>query len=376
MAKHPKHFSRKSHMLHNPPPTAFNCPAVSVIIPLYNVEKYIGECLDSVLAQTFKDFEVIVVDDCSTDSSPAIVESYAPKFGGRLILLHMKKNSGSAGFPRNKGIEFARGDYVYFFDSDDTITPTALEELYSLAKEYDADVVQCEKYYDVPEDSWYDAELRKRLKPYNYLTGEKILIHKPLVGENNFEERIKFFRQKKLIWNVVVQLIRREFIIKNNIKFCDIFAEDMLFSICELCAAKKYVVVPNAVYYYRTKRSGSTMTMRLEIAKQLHRQIKALTEGVEYLDKFLSDNEFFVRRPDLKYMLFDAFVSEMSSHLLGIYARVPAPALDELLRKEFGGDNVALTSFIFNAMNIYRLQLMQSQQRIAALETELKRLKG
>ncbi|MCR5833692.1 MAG: glycosyltransferase family 2 protein [Selenomonadaceae bacterium] len=87
---------------------------VSVIIPLYNVEKYIGEALDSLLAQTFKNFEVIVVDDCSTDSSCAIVENYKEKFNGRLTLFHMEENTGSGAMPRNKGLYLSRGEYVTF----------------------------------------------------------------------------------------------------------------------------------------------------------------------------------------------------------------------------------------------------------------------
>ena len=81
-------------MLLNNTPPPFAYPAVSVVIPMYNVEKYVRDCLDSLLAQTLKNFEVIVVDDCSTDSSPAIVQSYAEKFGGRLKLVHMKKKHG------------------------------------------------------------------------------------------------------------------------------------------------------------------------------------------------------------------------------------------------------------------------------------------
>jgi len=76
--------------LKNTPPQ-FTYPAVSVVIPMYNAEEYVGECLNSLLAQTFQNFEVIVVDDCSTDSSPAIVESYTEKFGGRLKLTKTKK---------------------------------------------------------------------------------------------------------------------------------------------------------------------------------------------------------------------------------------------------------------------------------------------
>ena len=84
-----------------------NVPEVSIIIPLYNAEKYIAECLESVLAQTFKNFEVIIVDDCSTDNSCTIVESYIPKFSGRLKLYHMEKNSGSGALARNKGLKLS-----------------------------------------------------------------------------------------------------------------------------------------------------------------------------------------------------------------------------------------------------------------------------
>ncbi|MBR0262196.1 MAG: glycosyltransferase family 2 protein [Selenomonadaceae bacterium] len=141
-------------------------PKISVIIPLYNAEKYIGDCLESLLVQTFQDFEVIVVDDCSTDNSVAIVQSYAEKFGGRLKIARTKKNSGGGGYvPRNLGLNLSRGEYVIFMDSDDAVTPDALEKLYTTAKKFDADVVGCEKYYDVPEQFWYDTEFRKQLKP-------------------------------------------------------------------------------------------------------------------------------------------------------------------------------------------------------------------
>ena len=128
-------------------PPKSTCPSVSVIISLYNYERYIGECLDSLLAQTFKNFEVIVADDCSTDSSCAIVESYRERFGGRLTLTKTERNTGGGGEPRNLGFTLSRGEYVFFMDADDVVIKTALEELYTLAKNYDADVVYCEKYF-------------------------------------------------------------------------------------------------------------------------------------------------------------------------------------------------------------------------------------
>jgi hypothetical protein len=105
-----------------------NISAISVIIPMYNSEKYIGECLDSLLAQTFQDFEVIVVDDCSTDDSVVIVESYAQKFSGRLKLAKTEINSGGGGYvPRNIGLSLSSGEYFYFLDADDFIVEMALE---------------------------------------------------------------------------------------------------------------------------------------------------------------------------------------------------------------------------------------------------------
>ena len=92
-------------------------PAVSIVVPMYNSEKYIGECLDSILAQTFKDYEVVIVDDCSTDKSCDVVKSYMPKFKGQssLNLVHSDKNSGGIpSIPRNLGIRLSSGEYILF----------------------------------------------------------------------------------------------------------------------------------------------------------------------------------------------------------------------------------------------------------------------
>lgn len=362
--------------------STFNCPAISVIIPLYNVEKYIGECLDSLLAQTFQDFEVIVVDDCSTDNSPAIVRSYTEKFGEQLTLTKMKKNYGGGGYiPRNRGIELSRGKYIFFLDADDLITSTALQELYETAEFYEADVVHCESFYAVPENFIDNTEFRRNLRHINFMTGEN-LMKEPLVWENDFEERIKFFAQRKLVWNIWVQLIRRSFIIENELKMPGAVAQDMTFTICELCSAEKYVIVPKIVNYYR-QRPNSISNERIDAAQLIHKWLNSVKCGIEFIDKFLNDREFFLHRPDLKYILLNTFAQEILKHLNEIYAKVPAHALDELLRKEFGADS-AFESFIFNSLNVQRLQSMQRQyqfnqfaaqarQRIAELENELRR---
>ena len=105
---------------------------VTVVIPVYNVEQYLPACLDSVLGQSLRDIEIIAIDDASPDSCPAILDGYAAK-DSRVKVIHLPENH-QQGYGRNRGLERAEGKYVYFLDSDDMITATAMEELYDLAE--------------------------------------------------------------------------------------------------------------------------------------------------------------------------------------------------------------------------------------------------
>ncbi|MBQ7454700.1 MAG: glycosyltransferase [Selenomonadaceae bacterium] len=138
---------------------------ISVIVPVYNAEKFLPVCLESLAIQTLTDFEVIVVDDCSTDSSVAIAESFAEKFGGRLKIISLEKNTGSGSVPRNVGLEHALGEYVYFVDNDDLIIDDALETLYNFAQEYNADVVFMEKFFLCDEE----PTLPQKFDPIDWL---------------------------------------------------------------------------------------------------------------------------------------------------------------------------------------------------------------
>ena len=112
---------------------------VSVVIPVYNVERYLPECLDSVLNQTERELEVICIDDCSPDRCGEILDEYAAR-DGRVQVIHLPENRRQ-GYGRNRGLERARGKYVYFLDSDDTIVPEALKELWELAEREALDAV-------------------------------------------------------------------------------------------------------------------------------------------------------------------------------------------------------------------------------------------
>lgn len=116
-------------------------PKVSVIIPVYNVERYLPRCLDSVLAQTFTDFEVLCVDDSSPDNSAEILAQYAKQ--DKRIKIIKQENQGLSG-ARNTGIKAAQGEYIYFLDSDDCIHPQTLEILYHFITKYKAEIVSCD----------------------------------------------------------------------------------------------------------------------------------------------------------------------------------------------------------------------------------------
>ena len=300
--------------------------------------------------------------------------------------MRTRKNSGSGTEPRNLGIAYSRGEYLYFMDNDDVIIPKGLEELYALAKEYDADVVQCEKNYEVPTEILHDLEQLKKIKPYSWPSGEKIFITKPTLLDEDLAKRATDFARKWLTWSIWLQLIRRDFVIENQLRFVGVVMDDMLFTICEICSAKKYLVVPNVIYMHRVRPDSLLWQDSDKAEKFIHSRMTMLKEGISYLDKYLGDREAFSQRPDLKYAMFNFFAQEIFlGHFARLYVKVPVPALDELLRKEFSnGDNVALNSFIFNMLNVQFIQMIQSQQKfnqfatqaqqhIVKLEGELKR---
>ncbi|WP_372519738.1 glycosyltransferase family 2 protein [Candidatus Ruminimicrobiellum ovillum] len=118
-----------------------NSPEISIIIPIYNADKYLRQCLDSVVNQTFKDIEIICIDDGSSDNSLQILKEYRQK-DERIILVDLKQNKGISN-ARNEGIKFARGNYITFVDSDDYIEPDYIEYLYSILKTFNCKMSVC-----------------------------------------------------------------------------------------------------------------------------------------------------------------------------------------------------------------------------------------
>ena len=138
---------------------------VSVIIPVYNVEKYLRECIDSILNQTLHELELICVDDGSTDGSLEILQTYEKKDNRVTVLTQHNQGAGAA---RNKGLQIAKGEYLSFLDADDFFAPGMLEEAYRKCKSVSADVCvyQVLRYDDTTKKTWFDkGSFRKEFAP-------------------------------------------------------------------------------------------------------------------------------------------------------------------------------------------------------------------
>lgn len=224
-------------------------PLISVIIPFYNVEKYFGDCLQSVLKQTEKRLELICVDDGSDDSSLAILED-ASKKDPRITII-TQQNLGPA-VARNIGLAAARGKYVYFMDSDDILEPEALEILLPKIEAENLDILyfntRC--FVDTPD-------LEKRLAgtwAYFERTHSYPLVCK---GEDMLRQ---FHAHKEYIVVVWLQLIRRDFLRQNHISFCPgNICDDELFSFTAMLMAQRVGYVTHVLHRYRI-RENSIMT--------------------------------------------------------------------------------------------------------------------
>ena len=359
-------------------PNTSQTPKISVIIPLYNTDKFIGQCLESILNQTFQQYEVIVVDDCSTDNSLSIVEKFIPRFNGRLRLFRHKKNSGGCAIPRNTGIKLARGKYLAFMDSDDVFLKNALDELYRAAEDTQADVLHEERFL-ITRDRSEELTNTTPLIPISWeRKDDDGFVTKPTVITNDIVERLRAYSQGYFYWNIWSKLFRREFIVENCLEFVNLSAEDMIFSFQCLCLAKNYVRVPSIVYFYRI-RENSIAHLRPDKEIYIPKQLKIITDGSKYLNDFMKNFKVFDEYPEFRQNVLDIFIREHFRHLRQIYASTPVYEINKILYKEFltaANVDASLISYFFSEANLFRVLFDQAQQHIAELQEEVQALKG
>ena len=206
-------------------------PKVSVIVPVYNTEKYLRKCLDSLVNQTLKDIEIVIVNDGSKDSSPDIIKEYMEKYPGK-FLYATQENSGQA-VARNRALKMCTGDYVGFLDSDDTAKPEMFEKMYIKATETDSDMVVCD---------------------YDYIT-----------DKNRFTKHVKSFTSREDMfidcfvdpWN---KLYKADVLKDNDVLFPEgYFYEDTGWFIKSIPFVERFDKINESLADHY-KREGSTMT--------------------------------------------------------------------------------------------------------------------
>lgn len=229
-------------------------PKISIIVPVYNVENYLRRCVDSILNQSFTDFEVILVDDGSTDGCTTICNEYT-RIDSRVSVIH--KKNGGVSKARNMGISLASGDYLAFVDSDDYIEDDFLEILYSKVLEDDYDCVSSgftivnsalEKTHGFIPDN-YVKTFHSSKEQFDYIVGEVL--------------------RGKTGWEMCTRLFKKSIVHSHDIRICETcndFGEDLAFVLTYLLYCKKVVSVQYSGYYYY-QRINSMMNSSFGIVR-------------------------------------------------------------------------------------------------------------
>lgn len=280
--------------------------AISIIMPVYGVEEYVGKAIESLQAQSFQNWELWAVDDGSPDRSGEICEEYAKK-DARIHVIH--KENGGAPSARNYAIDQATGKYFYFMDSDDWTEPAMLEDMYRLAEEKQAELVIAGYYIDsyYSEDEKFVQVQQVEDKIYN--------------DQEEFrQDAYRLFDQNLLYtpWN---KLILGDYIRRNQLYFPQTFWDDFPFCLSVIRDVKRVVVTSKAYYHFMRKRSESETTRyRKEMFEKREEEHGWLVELFEY---------WKVRRPEVEEFLARRYVER----LIGCIENVTNPSCG-LTKKE------------------------------------------
>lgn len=220
---------------------------VSVIIPVYNVEKYLRECLDSVIGQTLPDIEIICVDDGSTDSSLSILQEYEGEDKRLKIIEQANRGAGAA---RNAGMAVAQGEYLAFMDADDLYCPQALDRAFVKAEAEKADVVVFDADFFDGNDNWYVSQLDKKLLSGRY-------------SYSSQTDQVMFFQIATC--NPWSKLFRHNFLKDNSLQYQEIkTANDLCFVYSAMACAKKIAVLKQSLVKHRVLHSGNLQSVKIK----------------------------------------------------------------------------------------------------------------
>ncbi len=217
-------------------------PGISVIMPVYNVEKYVGKAIESILSQTMDHFEFLIVDDGTQDRSGVICDEYAAK-DSRIQVIH--KENGGAPSARNKAIDLAKGKYFYFMDSDDWAEPGMLEDMYRLAEAHEAQLVVTGYYIDT---YYSDTEKFTQIQ-----TAEDAVYE----TQEAFRKNAWLLFDRNLLYTPWNKLYLAEYVLKNKLYFPTTWMDDFPFNLSVLRDVEKVVFSSQTYYHFMRARAES-----------------------------------------------------------------------------------------------------------------------
>lgn len=250
-------------------------PKISVIIPVYNVEKYLEQCLDSVINQTLEDIEIVCIDDKSPDGSSLILKEYAQK-DKRIKIIENEENKGT-GCSRNIAISQAKGDYIMLLDADDWFEKDACEKAYNQINKNDDDIV----FFNYTDTYEYNKSPKKR----NYTNKMYKQYGNNSVTFSQVDKNLNFLGSYH--WSAIY---KKEFLIRNNVKYTDsINCEDIPFRIKAIVNADKISVMEDCLYNYRIIQKHPKTRELMYIGEAFGNIIAAFNYVLEckYKDYFL-----------------------------------------------------------------------------------------
>lgn len=254
-------------------------PKVSIIVPIYNVEEYIEQCVNSILQQTLDEIEVILVNDGSTDKSLEKIKKIAEN-DARVVIINNSHASGNSGMPRNQALMKATGEYIAFVDSDDWIEKSMLEVLYNEAVIKSADIVASGGFYREKEN---DIE-------------EVKVANGQFLPEKNTRAELFLGGQFPIVW---YRIYKKDLIVNNGIRFGETkTSADLPFAFKALFKANKVVQVEGSYYHYRFNRVGST------IERRKGEDAFELLKSYENIENFLRKNNAYAEY--IPYVVFKA----------------------------------------------------------------------
>ena len=329
-------------------------PKISVLIPMYNRKHYIKDCVDSVLNQTFKDFEIIIRDNCSTDGGFEFVqENYANQISSGKIKLF--RNDENIGFEAstNRLMYDATGEYFYFLHTDDMILPHALQHHYEVAKATNADIVHESYWFHTPKNPVGQPVSNVNLVCWQTNPAPP---NKILMVSNDLNERFWVeWLNKGMFWDIQHNLIRRQFMLDDVLAKGIVFKLDpMFFALCYIMLAKVIVKTSVACYVRRSSPDSASGSIARNNLPNFVRYIKVMIEISRSMDEVFDKIAFFKDNEEYQYMAKARIMSELLNFWCtntNLYKDGITPEIQRTVAnafKEYFGKDYFYVEFLFN----------------------------